>query len=195
MFCCVVKLSCVVASPSARSSKPISRCFGDITRPRNVRWSRNATTDSGSVTRASAPNACLNNDSAIGVTYSCEKRTSATANNASPGLTASTPIFPAVTNACFAMIFSTIVIGRAGVSTGGGETLPASRALFGVRRGLARRATTLRKTGNNDRELAVFDLVFLDGAFAHTDVDVLTKRFVVVEANPARRDLVRGNVA
>ena len=35
--------------------------------------------------------------------------------------TASTPILPAVTKACFAMIFSTIVIGRFVVVVGGGQ--------------------------------------------------------------------------
>ena len=35
-------------------------------------------------------------DSAIGVTYSCEKRTSVRAKKASPGFTAGTPILPAL---------------------------------------------------------------------------------------------------
>src|SRR5205814_9555277 len=99
-----------------------------------------AKTDSGSVIFASLHSAWVKSDAAIGVTYSWEKRTSATANKASPGLTDSTPIVPAFTNACRAMIFSTMFIGRGvwldpsadadGTDRAGGETSPASRALL-----------------------------------------------------------------
>ena len=72
-------------------------------------------------------------DSAIGVTYSCEKRTSVRAKSASPGFTArrrrACPA-RASTMACAARIFSQSVIGRGGVVIAGGETLPARRALL-----------------------------------------------------------------
>ena len=59
-----------------------------------MRWSRKAKTLSGWVTFASAPNPWRKRASAMGVTYSCEKRTSHRAKKASPGLTAGTPSFP-----------------------------------------------------------------------------------------------------
>ena len=54
------------------------------------------------VTFASAPKPARKSDSAMGVTYSCEKRTSVRAKNASPGFTAATPTLPerASTMAC-----------------------------------------------------------------------------------------------
>ena len=68
----------------------------------------------------------------MGVTYSCEKRTSVRTKNASPGFTAATPICPdfASTMAWRAKIFSHSVIGRAGVVIAGGATSPARRALL-----------------------------------------------------------------
>ena len=125
-----VNVSCTAASEAACSPRPSLRCASGITRSRNVRWSRNANTLAGSVTVASAPKPWRKSASAIGVTYSCEKRTSVRAKSASPGATAGTPTLPdaASVTACAAMIFSQSVMGRAAVSTGGGATSPASRA-------------------------------------------------------------------
>ena len=89
-------------------------------------------TDSGSLTVAPSPKPARKSESAIGVTYSCEKRTSVRTKSASPGFTKGTPTRPsrASTIACAAMIFSTIVMGRAPVSIAGGATSPRSRSLL-----------------------------------------------------------------
>ena len=66
------------------------------------------------------------------MTYSCEKRTSHRAKNASPGCTAVTPTrsVRASTIACCARIFSQRVIGRGDVVIAGGVVFPARRALL-----------------------------------------------------------------
>ena len=128
----LAKSACTVASLRACTSRPMSRWALGMMRSRNVRWSRKANTLAGSLTFASAPKPCLKSASAMGVTYSCEKRTSARAKNASPGFTATTPVVPALasTMACAARIFSHRVMGRAAVARAGGEARPARRALL-----------------------------------------------------------------
>ena len=85
----------------------------------------------GSVTRAPSPKAPRKSASAIGVTYSCEKRTSARTKSASPGARAGTPTrsFFRSTTACAARIFSVSVIGRGAVVMAGGVRSPAMRSL------------------------------------------------------------------
>ncbi len=82
------------------------------------------------MTFASLPISALKSDSAIGVTYSWEKRTSVRAKNASPGFTADTPVLPdrASVMTCAARIFSQSVMGRAAVVMLGGVVSPLRRA-------------------------------------------------------------------
>ncbi len=128
--CFSANSACVVASALALSSSPISMRAWGITSPMKVRWSRNSTTLSGWRSAASCPRAARKSASAMGVTYSCAKRRSVRTNSASPGATAGTPSvsWAASTTACRARIFSTMVMGRAGVVTGGGASSPARRA-------------------------------------------------------------------
>ena len=74
----------------------------------------------------------VNSCSAMGVTYSWEKRTSVRTKRASPGCTAGIPVSPVRASAMarLAMIFSHKVMGLDAVETEGGATFPFMRALL-----------------------------------------------------------------
>src|SRR6266480_1179683 len=67
--------------------------------------------------------------------------------------------------------------------------------LLRVRRSLARRTAAFRQTGNDHREAAILYFVFFDCSIAHTHVNVLAQRFVVVKTDPTGRDLISRDVA
>jgi hypothetical protein len=68
------------------------------------------------------------------------------------------------------------------------------RGLLRVGRGLARRPASLGEAGDDRAEIPLLDFHFLDGLLAHPDVNVLAERLVVIETDPAGRNLVGRDV-
>jgi len=95
----LVNDSCVVASPSALSSRPISRCFVDMTLFRKRQVIAESKNRLCSFTRASIPSACLKKRLRHRRNVFMREPNVRHGNNASPGFTESTPICPALTKA------------------------------------------------------------------------------------------------